>query len=90
MTYFNPNEIGMANGNYFALPYKLEESEIALLSLPWDVTTSYRAGSHKGPQAIIDASLQVDLFDTLVPDAWETLIGTVPIEDSILKKKHKV
>ncbi|MEN6619071.1 MAG: agmatinase family protein [Rikenellaceae bacterium] len=89
MTYFNPNEIGMANGNYFALPYKLEESEIALLSLPWDVTTSYRAGSHKGPQAIIDASLQVDLFDTLVPDAWETLIGTVPIEDSILKKNTK-
>lgn len=89
MTNFNPNEIGMANGNYFALPYKLEESEIALVSVPWDVTTSYRAGTHKGPQAIIDASVQVDLFDALVPNAWEITIGTVPQEDSILKNNRK-
>lgn len=89
MTNFNPNEIGMANGNYFALPYKLEESEIALLSVPWDVTTSYRAGTHEGPQAIIDASVQIDLYDDLVPNAWEVAIGTVPQENSILRKNKK-
>jgi len=89
MTSFNPNEIGMANGNYFALPYKLEESEIALISVPWDVTTSYRVGSHKGPQAIIYASVQVDLFDTLVSNVWEVTIGTVPQENSIFKKNKK-
>lgn len=89
MTSFNPNEIGMANGNYFALPYKLEESEIALISVPWDVTTSYRVGSHQGPQAIIDASVQVDLFDTLVSNVWEVTIGTVPQENSIFKKNKK-
>jgi len=89
MTSFNPNEIGMANGNYFALPYKLEESEIALISVPWDVTTSYRVGSHRGPQAIIDASVQVDLFDTLVSNVWEVTIGTVPQENSIFKKNKK-
>jgi len=89
MNNFNPNEIGIANGNYFALPYKLEDSEIAILSVPWDVTTSYRPGTHNGPQAIIDASLQVDLFDALVPEAWEVAIGTVPIDESILKKNRK-
>ncbi|MFA5849602.1 MAG: agmatinase family protein [Bacteroidales bacterium] len=89
MKIFNPNEIGIANGNYFALPYKLEDSEIAILSVPWDVTTSYRPGTHNGPQAIIDASLQVDLFDALVPEAWEVVIGTVPIDESILKKNRK-
>jgi agmatinase len=88
MTNFNSNEIGMANGNYFALPYKLEESEIALLSVPWDVTTSYRAGTHKGPRSIIDASVQVDLFDVLVPNAWEITIGTIP-EDKSISKKNK-
>ncbi len=90
MTNFNPNELGMANGNYFALPYKLEESEIALLSVPWDVTTSYKAGTHKGPQSILDASVQVDLFDILVPKAWEITIGTIPPDKSIIKKNKSL
>jgi agmatinase len=89
MTNFNPNEPGIANGNYFALPNSLEESDIAIISVPWDVTTSYRPGTHKGPESIIEASVQVDLFDPLVPNAWETKIGTVPINIQILKDNKK-
>lgn len=89
MTIFNPNDPGMANGNYFALPYSLEESEIALISVPWDVTTSYRAGTHKGPEAIIEASVQVDLYDVNVKDAWKTKIGTLPVDSKILKDNKK-
>ena len=89
MTNFNPNEPGIANGNYFALPNSLEESDIAIISVPWDVTTSYRPGTHKGPESIIEASVQVDLFDPLVPDAWETKIGTVPVNIQILKDNKK-
>ncbi|MCK9305872.1 MAG: agmatinase family protein [Bacteroidales bacterium] len=80
MKEFDPNDIGIANGNFFALPYNVSESDIVLISVPWDVTTSYRDGTHKGPMAIMDASLQVDLFDPLVPDAWETRIGTLKEE----------
>ncbi|MHC1689437.1 MAG: agmatinase family protein [Bacteroidales bacterium] len=89
MTNFNPNEPGIANGNYFALPNSLEESDIAIISVPWDVTTSYRPGTHKGPESIIEASVQVDLFDPLVPNAWETKIGTVPVNIQILKDNKK-
>ena len=89
MTIFNPNDPGMANGNYFALPYTLEESGIAIISVPWDVTTSYRPGTSEGPGAIIDASVQVDLYDPLVQDAWKIKIGTVPVDDSIIKKNKK-
>ena len=85
MTGFNPNDPGVANGGYFALPYKLEDSEIVVISAPWDVTTSYGAGTHKGPEAIIDASVQVDLFDSAVEKAWETRIGTHPIDEKIVK-----
>lgn len=88
MTTFNPNELGMANGNYFALPYTLDESDIALISVPWDVTTSYRPGTSDGPSAIIEASLQVDLYDANVPDAWKVKIGTLPADKSI-KKRNK-
>jgi len=88
MTQFNPNEIGMANGNYFALPYSPEQSEIVLVSVPWDVTTSYRPGTSKGPEAILEASVQVDLFDPKVEKAWEVKIGTIP-EDPSIKKENK-
>lgn len=91
MTSFNPNDPGVANGTYFALPYKLEDSEITLISVPWDVTTSYGAGTHNGPEAIIDASLQVDLFDPNLDKAWEIKIGTLPISERIkrLNKKNR-
>ena len=89
MSNFNPNDPGMANGNYFALPYSLEESEIALISVPWDVTTSYRPGTSKGPEAILEASVQVDLFDPKVEKAWEVKIGTIPDDPSIKKENKK-
>lgn len=85
MSIFNPNDVGVANGNYFALPYSLDECKIALVSVPWDVTTSYSAGTSDGPQAIIEASVQVDLFDESVPCAWETLIGTLPLDKTVIK-----
>ncbi len=76
MESFNPNMIGVPNGNYFALPYSIEESELVLISVPWDSTVSYGAGTHKGPKAILDASVQIDLFDERIPKAWEVKIGT--------------
>ena len=87
---FNPNNIAIPNGNYFALPYTTEESEIVLLPVPWDVTTSYRAGTHKGPKAMIDASCQIDLFDPLVPDAWQIRIGTLPAIKGIAKTNKSI
>lgn len=75
---FNPNNAGIPNGNYFALPYSIEEAEVVLLSVPWDATVSYRAGTHRGPKAMIEASAQIDLYDSVVPKAWEVRIGTLP------------
>lgn len=49
MTSFDPNLPGVATGGYFALPFTREQAEIVLISIPWDVTTSYRPGTHKGP-----------------------------------------
>ncbi|MEG2190890.1 MAG: agmatinase family protein [Bacteroidales bacterium] len=89
MSDFNPNDIGIANGNYYGMPYSANESDIVLLSVPWDVTTSYCAGTSNGPQAIIDASVQVDLFDQNIPQAWEIKIGTIPIDKNVLKHNRR-
>jgi len=86
---FDPNAIGIPNGNYFGFPYSPEESDIVLLSVPWDATTSYKAGTSKGPKAIINASVQVDLFDFDVNDAWKIKLGTIPISKKIKKLNAK-
>ena len=86
MNNFDPNGIGQPNGRYFALPYSLEESEIVLIPVPWDVTTSYRPGASRGPQAILEASTQVDLFDFNLKNAWEVKIGTYPLNEGIYSR----
>ena len=86
MSTFDPSGIGQPNGRYFALPYSAEESEIILIAVPWDVTTSYRAGASRGPQAILEASTQVDLFDFNVDNAWQIKIGTHPFNEGIYSR----
>lgn len=80
---YNPNDIGIPNGNYFALPFTPEESAIVLLSVPWDVTTSYRPGASKGPEAILDASPQLDFHDFHHPGGWRKGIGTLEFDPTI-------
>ncbi len=82
MTTFNPNEACAPNNHYFGFPFAHEECPLVLVSVPWDVTTSYRAGAAHGPQAILDASVQLDFFDFEIPDAWKLGIGTYPVEES--------
>jgi len=53
----------------------LEDSSVAIVPVPYDSTASYRPGSRMGPEAIIDASRNMELFD------MET--GSSPIEVGI-------
>ncbi len=48
----------------FGLPnnFSNEQSQLHLLPVAWDATASYRKGTHKGPEAILEASPQIDLF----------------------------
>ncbi|MDR0421206.1 MAG: agmatinase family protein [Prevotellaceae bacterium] len=90
MENFNPNDTGMPNGNFFALPYRVDESEIILISAPWDVTTSYRAGTANAPKQIINASLQIDLYDVDVKNAWEIKIGTHQYNEEIFNESAEL
>lgn len=38
-------------------------ARVAVLPVPYDSTVSYKSGSREGPQAILDASLQLETFD---------------------------
>ena len=37
-------------------------SQFVIVPVPYDATTTYRSGTRDGPRAIIDASLQMELW----------------------------
>ena len=60
---FDPNAAAAPDSGIYGLPHEPAESGVVLIPVPWEVTTSYRPGTARGPQAILEASRQVDLFD---------------------------
>lgn len=68
---FDPNGPGLKDSNIYGLPFNEDESDIILVPVPWEVTVSYGGGTLKGPEAILEASLQVDLHDSDEPEAWK-------------------
>ncbi len=81
---FDPNSAASAGGNIFGLPFTTEEAAIVLIPVPWDVTVSYSDGTSKGPQAIFDASVQVDLFDPMVSASWKIGVAMEEISKNVL------
>lgn len=87
---FNPDGIGIDNGTYFGLPFQPENAEVVLISAPWDVTVSYGAGTAYGPDAIIEASTQLDFHDPLSPGEWRRGIATADIDYTIEEESQRL
>lgn len=84
---FDPNGLATTS-NLFGLPFNYAESETVVLPVPWEVTVSYSAGTAEAPQAIQEASTQVDLYDAFLPGAWKHGIFMLPIDQDLLLKSH--
>jgi agmatinase len=83
---FDPDAEASGDG-IFGLPTPPEDAALVLLPVPWDVTTSYRRGTARGPSAIRAASAQVDLFDLETGRPWERGIAMLD-EDALLVAWH--
>jgi agmatinase len=81
---FNPNAAGLTDSNIYGLPFTEEESDIILIPVPWEVTTSYGAGTSNGPAHILEASFQVDLFHQEFPTLWKSGIAMIDIPEDML------
>ncbi|MEM9389886.1 MAG: agmatinase family protein [Bacteroidota bacterium] len=66
---FDPNAPAISD-TLFGLPFNEDHSDLILIPAPWEVTVSYGSGAANGPQAILDASGQVDLHLPHIKDAW--------------------
>ena len=87
---FDPDGVGVANGAYFGLPFEPEEAELVLISAPWDVTVSYGAGTAYAPDAIIEASTQLDFHDPQAPGAWRRGIATADVDYSLQEQSQRL
>ncbi len=83
---FDPNGVGIKNGNFIGLPFTSDDAKIVLFPVPWDVTVSYSAGTSTGPQNILQESVQLDLHDIDIDNAWQSGIFFQPIQQEILEK----
>ena len=83
---FDPNSPANAQAGLYGLPFSAEESDIVIVPVPWEVTTSYGGGTSRGPAAIREASLQVDLFHPEFPDLWKRGIWMDEIPEALLEQ----
>lgn len=79
---FDPNGPGFKN-NLFGLPYTIENTNVVIVPVPWEVTVSYRSGTAKGPQAILQASSQIDLYHRQIKDIWKLGIAMLPVSQAL-------
>ncbi|MGV3641861.1 MAG: arginase family protein, partial [Adhaeribacter sp.] len=90
---FDPSGVGNVQGEIFGLPFTLDEAAVVLIPVPWEVTVSYSAGTASGPEAIRQASYQLDLFEPCIENAWQLGIAMEPIsqtwEDTSRDLRHK-
>lgn len=68
---FDPNGVGVHNDHFIGLPFEAQDAQVILIPAAWDLTVSSGAGTHGGPQNILEASYQLDLFDDFVDNAWQ-------------------
>lgn len=85
---YNPSGVGEINGNLLGLPCDYDSANLIVFAVPWEVTVSYGAGTANGPQRILDASVQLDLFDFDNPEGWKQGIYLVEIPQEILEKNN--
>ena len=76
---FDPNGYSLKGSGIYGLPYTTKEARVVVVPVPWDVTVSYSNGTSDGPEAVLEASSQVDLFYPGVRDSWKLGIAMAEI-----------
>ncbi|MFL5318998.1 MAG: agmatinase family protein [Myxococcaceae bacterium] len=77
MANFDPNAAASPDSGVFGLPHTPDEAALVLIPVPFEATTSYGGGTVDGPNAILEASKQVDLFDIETGRPYERGIAMI-------------
>lgn len=86
MSAFDPTTTISSEFGIFGIPFTEAESQIVLLPVPWEVTTSYGKGASWGPRLIREASEQIDLFDFETGKTYENGYHMRPFPEDLKAK----
>ena len=67
----------------FGIASSEANSRVVIIPVPWEVTTSYGGGTAMGPECVLHASSQVDLFDLELGDAHTQGYHLLPIPKTL-------
>ena len=70
---------GNSKVGLFSLPYSPNEASLIIIPAPWEVTVSTRSDTALGPESILKASYQLDLFSPDYPQASTMSMAMLPI-----------
>lgn len=70
----------------FGLNTDLESANYVVLPIPWDATTSYGVGTANGPEAIRQASYQLDIYHPIYTDFDKLKICMAPINTDVQRQ----
>src|ERR671937_3114654 len=80
---FDPSAAALPGSGVYGLPHSEQEAAVVLVPVPFEATTSYGGGAARGPDAILAASRQIDLFDVETGRPYEAGIHMLPIPERI-------
>ncbi len=80
---FDPSAAALPGSGIFGLPHSESDAALVLVPVPFEATTSYGGGTSRGPEAILGASRQVDLFDVETGRPYEKGIHLVAAPEEI-------
>jgi agmatinase len=60
---FDPDAAAGEASGVYGLPFSADESYVVIVPVPFEATTSYGGGTSRGPEVVLEASRQVDLYD---------------------------
>lgn len=84
MTSFDPNAAASSDSGVFGLPHAEADAAVVLVPVPFAATVSYGGGAERGPDAILQASHQVDLYDLQFGRCYERGIHLRPADAAVL------
>ncbi len=87
---YDPSKVGVTTNNIFGLPFTSANSLLVFIPVPWDVTTSSFVGTSKGPENILRASYQIDLFAPAAADAWQHGIAMEEIDAALMARNNNL
>jgi agmatinase len=72
---FDPDAAALSGSGIYGLWSRPAEARVVVVPVPFEATTSYRSGTSGGPAAVLEASRQVDLFDSETGRPYEAGIA---------------